>query len=235
MKKIKIAIVLFFALALCICSGFAYYYNVALTKIREQEKSQEWYKSFYAGKLEEYKNENNKYSEFEVDVAFLGDSITDGYDVKSYYPEYLVTNRGIGGDTTHGLKDRLDVSVLTLKPKVCVMLIGINNLDTMFEDYEEILISFKEKMPDTKIVLVSIPPMSAGLAYRNETAAYNNVKIKILAEKYGYEYVDIYSPLLDLETGEMKSEYTPDGLHHTPEGYKVITKAIKPVVDNLLK
>lgn len=234
MKKRNIIILIIVLLALLLTVNIAYYLTVKLPEIKEKEKQLEEYREFYAQQLLNYENENKLYDPFVVDVAFLGDSITAGYDVKSYYPEYLVSNRGIGGETTYGLKDRLDVSVLDLKPKVCVMLIGGNNIDTMFQDYEDILIYFQKKLPETKIVLVSLSPTSDPIAERNKTLAYNNIKIKLLADKYGYEFVDIYTPLFDLETGKMKAEYTPDGAHHTAEGYKVITEAVKPVVDKLL-
>ncbi len=234
MKK-RIILLVAVLLALCVAAGAVYFFAVKLPEIREEEARTREYNEFYAQMLTQYENENRMYGDFEVDVAFLGDSITAGYDIEHYYSEYLVTNRGIGGETTYGLQSRLEVSVFDLQPKVCVMLIGGNNIDTMFEDYEQILISFQERLPETKIVLVSLSPTSGSIADRNKTLAYNNVKIKLLAEKYGYEFVDIYTPLFDLETGEMKAEYTPDGAHHTSQGYQVITDAIKPVVDELLK
>ncbi len=239
MKKkriIIIIIVIVSVLVLLFSAGLIYYLVVKLPEKREKEEQLKEYKEFYAQMLINYETENNLYDDFEVDVAFLGDSITAGYDVKNYYPEYLVSNRGIGGETTYGLKDRLQVSVFDLKPKVCVMLIGGNNPDTMFDDYEDMLISFQEQIPDTKIVLVSHAPTSGEhWGTKNQIFTYNNVKIKLLAEKYGYEFVDIYTPLFDLETGEMKAEYTVDGAHHTAAGYEIITQAIKPTVDKLLK
>ncbi len=234
MKKRSIMI-LITAVVLILAAGAVYYLAVKLPEKREQEKLQKEYDEFYAQMLAQYEQENQRYGDFEVDVAFLGDSITAGYDVESYYPEYVVANRGIGGETTYGLKERLAVSVLDLKPKVCVMLIGGNNIDTMFEDFEDILMAFREKLPDTKIVLISLSPTGGKYAGRNKTLAYNNVKIELLAQKYGYEFVDIFTPLFDLETGEMKAEYTPDGAHHTAQGYEIITGAVKPVVDRLLK
>ncbi len=236
MKKRNVIIIsIVLAIVLIATAGLVHYLTVKLPKIREKEEQINAYNEFYAQMLDTYENENETYDDFVVDVAFLGDSITAGYDVKNYYPEYLVSNRGIGGETTYGLKNRLAVSVLDLKPKVCVMLIGGNNIDTMFEDYEDLLIAFQEQIPETKIVLVSLSPTSDPIAERNKTLAYNNVKIKLLAEKYGYAFVDIYTPLFDLETGKMKAKYTPDGAHHTAAGYNVITQAIKPVVDALLK
>ncbi len=235
MKK-KIIILILIALAVTACTaGAVYYFAVKLPEAKAKEKQLKEYNAFYAHMLEQYADENELYADLEVDIAFIGDSLTAGYDVKKYYPEYLVTNRAIGGETTYGLKKRLAVSVLDLKPKVCVMLIGGNNPDTMFDDYEDILITFKEQMPETKILLVSHAPTSGPhWGQRNEKFAYNNVKIKLLAEKYGYEFVDIYSPMLDLESGKMDSKYTFDGAHFTDAGYVVYTEQVKPVIDKLL-
>ena len=77
--------------------------------------------------MEIYIEENATYEDYEVDIAFIGDSLTDGYDVKAYYPDFLVSNRGIGGDTTFDLEGRIQVSLYDLKPKVVVMLIGNSN------------------------------------------------------------------------------------------------------------
>ena len=189
---------------------------------------------YRTNKMSIYEEENNKYDDYEVDVAFLGDSLTDGYNIEAYYPEYWVSNRGISGETTVGLESRLQISLYDLKHKVAVMLIGANNMDTMFDNYEEILKGFKENLPNTKIILLSLTSMSGEWGKKNQLAAYNNVKIKMLAEKYSFEYVDLFSALLNLENGEIFSEYTTDGGHLTSIGYGVITKEITPAVEKQL-
>ena len=189
---------------------------------------------FYNGKLAMFQEENQEYAHKTVDAVFLGDSLTDGYDVKSYYPEYTVLNRGIGGDTTIWLEKRLDVSLYSVKTKVAIMLIGANNMETMFENYQRILQSFKENVPKTKIILLSLTSMGREWGKKNQLAAYNNVKIKKLAEQYGFEFVDLYSALLNLEDGEIFDEYTTDGGHLTPKGYEVLTNCIKPVLQKLV-
>ena len=194
----------------------------------------EMLKQYRAEKTLIYEEENAKYADYEVDVAFLGDSLTDGYNVKEYYPDYLVSNRGIGGETTTGLEERLQVSLYDLKPKVAVMLIGANNMDTMFDNYEQILKGFKENVPNTKIILLSLTSMSGEWGKNNQLAAYNNVKIKMLSEKYGFEYVDLYSALFNLESGEIFPEYTTDGGHLTSLGYEVLTEKITPAIEKQL-
>ena len=200
----------------------------------DEEKLLEQIAIYRASKINNYVAENEKYADYEVDVAFLGDSLTVGYDVGAYYPQYIVVNRGIGGDTTVGLEERMQVSLYDLKPKVAVMLIGANNMEEMFSNYENILKGFVEKLPNTKIILLSLTSMSGEWGRKNQLAAYNNVKIKMLAEKYGFGYVDLYSALLNLETGEIFDEYTTDGGHLTPLGYTVLTEKITPAIDQAI-
>lgn len=178
-----------------------------------------------------YVTENEKYADYEVDVAFLGDSLTDGYDVAKYYPQYLVSNRGIGGDTTVDLEGRIQYSLYDLKPKIAVLLIGANNMGEMFDNYERILQGFQTNVPNTRIILLSLTSMSGEWGKKNQLAAYNNVKIKMLAEKYSFSFVDLYSPLMNLESGEIYPEYTTDGGHLTSRGYEVLTGEITPEIE----
>ena len=190
----------------------------------------------YNNKISSFEEENNLYKENQVDVIFIGDSLTELYDVKKYYPEYVVLNRGIGGDTTIGLERRLKVSLYELKPKVVVMLIGANNIYQMMDNYEHILIDLKQNLGESKIILLSLTAMGGphwGKA--NHQAAYNNVLIKKLANKYNYTFIDLYTPLMDETTKEVYDGFTVDGGHFTEVGYDVITSLIKPTIDQILE
>ena len=202
---------------------------------KEDKAWEEQVRAYRAAKTATYAEENERYDDYEVDVAFLGDSLTDGYNLQEYYPQYLVCNRGIGGDTTVDLENRLQVSLYDLKPKVAVMLIGANNMGEMFSNYENILKGFVENVPNTKIILLSLTSMSGEVwGKNNQLAAYNNVKIKLFAEKYGFGFVDLYSALMNLESGEIFPEYTTDGGHLTPLGYEVLTREITPAIEQSL-
>lgn len=202
-----------------------------------QEKAQ-WDKmvaQYREAKFAQYRQENAQYGDYEVEVAFLGDSLTDGYDLQKYYPQYITANRGIGGDTTFDLQARLQLSVYDLKPQVAVMLIGANNQETMLQNYEDILIGLKNNLPQTKVVLLSLTAMGSDhWGSKNPMAAYNNVSIKLLAEKYGFTYVDLFTPLYDVSIGEVYAGYTIDGGHFTHEGYTVITSLLTPVLKDLV-
>lgn len=222
------------SLALIIAAILALFLRVIpeMERAREEREFFEFLQQYYKDKSASFAEENKTLGE--VDVAFIGDSLTDGYDLKKYYPDMTVINRGIGGDTTHGVLARLDTSVIEPAPRVVVMMIGTNNLGDMFTDYEDILAELKSKLPDTHVVLLSIPPASGDYKERNCQIAINNVKIKGLAKKYGYAYVDVFTPLFDFERDELRAEYTTDGIHFTPLGYEVITAEVKPVLEDLL-
>ena len=236
MKKRLFLIIGTCVLALALIVGIILYFAVIRPKQIEQEQWNQAVQAYRAEKSKKYKTENAQRSDFEVDVAFIGDSLTDGYDLEKYYPQFVTANRGIGGDTTFDLEKRLQESVYDLKPKVVVMLIGANNMDTMFENYESILIGLRDNLPDSKIVLLSLTAMGGEhWGSKNQLAAYNNVTIKLLAEKYGFTFIDLFSPLYDITIGEVYEGYTVDGGHFTHEGYTVITSIVTPVLEALLQ
>lgn len=235
MNKKRIILISAIVLFLVIAAVLICLYCQNLSEKRKMEELLAQLQAYYDSKIALYEKENTECEPYETDIAFVGDSLTDGYDIERYYPEYVVKNRGIGGDTTHGLLDRLDISLYDLKPKVIVMLIGANNLKTMFEDYEGIVKGITQNLPETHLVICSLTSMGREWGKNNHLAAYNNVKIKAIADQYNCSFVDLYTPLLNTETDEIFEHYTTDGGHLTDEGYVVLTEAIKPAVDKILK
>ncbi len=50
-------------------------------------------------------------------VIFLGDSITEMCNLDKYYPTLGAVNRGISGDSTQGMLDRLESNVISISPQ----------------------------------------------------------------------------------------------------------------------
>src|SRR6185436_17232308 len=61
-------------------------------------------------------------------VVFMGDSITDLWNLEQYFPGKPYVNRGIGGQTTPQMLVRMYPDVIDLKPAVVVLLAGINDI-----------------------------------------------------------------------------------------------------------
>ena len=219
------------AMILVVATTTPLYVNVV-----QKEQHAQQVQAYRAAKMAQYEQENARYADYEVEVAFLGDSLTDLCDLARYYPQYVTVNRGIGGDTTYDLQGRLPVSVYDLKPRVVVMLIGANNPETMLDNYEDILIGLRDHLPDTQVVLLSMTAMGGEHWGRwNDRARANNVEIQRLADKYGFTYVDVFTPLFDPAIGEVREGYTLDGGHFTHEGYMAVSAIVTPVLEALLE
>ena len=234
-KQIKIRWILLICVAAAVLLTAVLYAIIYLPGDLQEREWKRQAQEYRDAKISRFEGENAAYEDYEVEVAFIGDSLTDGYDLERYYPQYVTSNRGIGGDTSFDLQKRLPVSLYDLKPQVVVMLIGANNPETMLENYEKILVGLRDNLPETKVVLLSMTAMGGDTWGRwNAQACYNNVSIRLLAEKYGYTYVDLFTPLYDVATGEVREGYTVDGGHFTPEGYTAVTAQITPVLKDLL-
>ncbi len=201
-------------------------------KMEERRELEIKFNEYYNQKLNTFSIENENIDN--VDIIFIGDSLTEGYDVKNYYDEYHVLNRGIGGDTTIRLEKRLKISLYDAHPKCVVLLIGGNNLKTIFDNYERIIVDIRNNLPDTELILLSLTCEGGKFSKNNELIKNNNIKIKEIADSYHLSFIDLYNPLLDPDTLELKASYTIDGAHLNKDGYDVITPLIKEIINGKL-
>ncbi len=192
-------------------------------------------------------------NETPVDVVFIGDSITHFWELNAYFRDFgLVLNRGIGGDIVEILKKRFEADVIQLKPKVCVLMIGINNMGVFDWEtpmpVEELLAFYKKEYGeimeiahkyDQKMVLCSVMPVNIinypNNKIRNETVPLFNNIIKEYAEKYGHIYVDYHSSLIGDDGMTLKDGLAWDGLHPHVAGYNIMADLVRPAIEKALK
>ncbi len=181
------------------------------------------------GKTEAFRN-YNKYST-PGGIAFVGDSITQDFNVYEYFPDKNVYNRGIGGDTSKGVLGRLEESVFGLKPKKVFLNIGTNDLELLDDGIEGIFARVKEIVQKIKdfdqnmeIFIISVYPvnpkvdkMTVGKRSNQEIKRLND----LLKTIENIEYIDIFTKLLS-DDGNLAKEYTIEGLHMNQNGYEVI-------------
>lgn len=176
--------------------------------------------------------------------VFLGDSITDFYDLERYYTGLPVVNSGVSGNQYHDLLDNLQDRVFKYNPTKVFILIGTNDIaftditdEELSDRIVEICDKIHEKRKYTEIYIESIYPVNK---YVDRSAMYarSNKRIKninkLVQEKIKnteYKYIDMYSILKNAE-GNLNVRYTYDGLHISHEGYKIITKEIKKIIYN---
>lgn len=172
-------------------------------------------------------------------TIFLGDSITYGGDWSKLFPGVPVENRGIGGDTTTGLLNRLD-EIIAQRPSQIFLMIGTNDLcydrsiPNIVKNYSIILNRFHSELPHTQIYIQSVLPFNDNLFPSNGLRTNNNIKLlnielKKLANKYNYPYIDLSSSFTGFD-GRLPVGLTSDGLHLSENGYIIWRDQIRGLV-----
>lgn len=165
-------------------------------------------------------------------IVFLGDSITEGGLWHEWFPDKRVVNRGIDGDTTQGVLDRLR-AVSAGEPSKVFLLIGTNDLSLRAKPEEiaeragRIVDRIREDSPNTEVVVQSVMPRH--LKFRDRIQDVNK-RYRELAEQRGLRYIDLWPALADDE-GALRSALTRDNLHLGGAGYRAWVEVLRPVVD----
>ncbi|HEY1066842.1 MAG TPA: GDSL-type esterase/lipase family protein [Pirellulales bacterium] len=177
-------------------------------------------------------------------VVLLGDSITEGFDVAKYMPGRRVLNRGIGADVigndlpaddNRGVLKRLDESVFNCAATDVFLMIGINDLgsgrtpETMEKGYRDVLQRIKTETPRVRVHVQSVLPTRDKYAKHNANVVDFNERLQKLAEEFGYDYLDVHALMVD-DKGELKADYTGDGLHLNEMAYKAWLAEIERVM-----
>lgn len=170
------------------------------------------------------------------DIVWLGDSLTAGANWHEMFPMRAVKNRGIGGDTTAGVLDRLD-QVTRGHPEGIFLLVGTNDLslgiphDRIVQNYAAILDRIAAETPETRVVVQSVLPR--GRAYVTRIRLLN-AALADLAAARGFHFVDL-TRTFGRPDGTIESRYSNDELHLLGDGYvawqQALTDLLPPVGD----
>ena len=172
-------------------------------------------------------------------IIFLGDSITQGFPTEQLLKEFSIINKGISGDNTESVLERLNRDVIALKPSAVFLLVGINDLkstksnNTILVNYERIVLRISKSVPGVKLFVESILPTRNLEERPLERIQLLNVEIHKLAMKYGVKFLDVY-PLFVNPKGELAEEFSNDGLHLTLLGYEKWGDYLRQVLSTML-
>lgn len=212
--------------------------------VLSQNNAHQW------GQFERYKTENSKLAsdkKVKGRVVFMGNSITENW--YSIHPNFFVDNnyigRGISGQTSYQFLLRFRQDVIALYPEIVVLNAGTNDIAENTGVYDENytfgnIVSMVElaKASKIKVILTSVLP-AASFGWnpsvknvKDKIISLNNL-IKQYAENNKIEYVDYYGEMVYGNDGALNPDYTKDGVHPTAEGYILMEKMIKKVIDKV--
>jgi len=180
-------------------------------------------------------------------VVLIGDSITANWQSLTTGRELAglkVVNRGIPSDDTAHMLARFDSDVIRNRPRVVVILGGINDLVRVpLVSTEQNLETMTEKAErnNIRVVLATLPPAGRRTDERNPTAAVSSDdvggdEIRVLndwirncvARKH-YAVADYYAILAD-DRGSYLSDLTADGIHPSTQGYERMEQLLRDAI-----
>lgn len=174
-------------------------------------------------------------------------TILAGDSLSLWFPDRLLPsnqdwlNQGISGETSKGLLRRIHLWN-NLKPDRIFLMVGINDLlrgerdATILNNTRTIIRTLRKRHPETIIVLQSILPNAGAQATwegrsKLRTASNSRIRrlnetIQTLTEEEGVQYIDLHNLLIDNQ-GDIRGEYSTDGLHLNDKGYLVWSTALQ--------
>lgn len=200
--------------------------------LKEQEKIQTKYR------------ELNQISVIDPDIIFIGDSIIEYYPLQELLgTSKTIVNRGIRGYQTGLLLDNLDAHLYGDAVDQIVILIGTNDIgkdipmSQTLTNLESVIQTISRDYPLSQIKLVSILPVNEGEDFKQTVYIRSNEKIKAWNQAYQdlasaymqVEFVPVFENLLD-QKGQLKSDFTTDGLHLSVSGYQALSSTLKKYI-----
>lgn len=173
-------------------------------------------------------------------IVFAGDSLTEFFPVHELLTiDQPVYNRGIRGFRVEQLLENSCSQITDLLPDKLFLLIGTNNIgrDTtprIVEGICQLIEHVQKQLPNTQIYLQSIYPVNESDVFQarlgertNHQVRQVNAEIKSIE---GVHYIDMFKELVD-NIGNLKANYTIDGIHLSVEGYKVVAKVLQQFIN----
>jgi lysophospholipase L1-like esterase len=196
-----------------------------------------WDSTYRPGNYKPNWDQFKLFKQASTDVVFLGNSITANTDWAELLDLPQAKNRGISGDITYGVLERLG-DIISGKPAKVFVLIGINDVSRNIPDsliianHKKIISRIKAGSPGTKIYFYTLLPVNSSFNKfpnhynKDEHILAINEAIRNYAKAFKITVIDLYPNFLD-EQNHLKAEYTLDGLHLTAAGYKVWADLLK--------
>ena len=172
---------------------------------------------------------NTIYEAKEVDVVMLGDSITHRVNWSELLNKNTIVNRGINGDITEGLLNRL-ANIIQLSPKKVFIMGGINDLsyeveiDAIYSNYISIVTTLKRHGIEVFIqstLFTSRDKLNKGVKILNK-------KLEAYAFSNDIVFINLNAKLSN--NGRLMDDYTTDGVHLNPQGYNLWKEELRAYI-----
>lgn len=167
-------------------------------------------------------------------ILFVGSSSIVRWDLKKFFPDLPVLNRGFGGSQLADVVYFADRIVLPYKPKIIVLYAGDNDLaagktpEQVAADYAAFVQKVHAALPDGRIIYITIKPSLARWRLIDKIRQANRLIWERSAQDDRLVVVDIQEAMLGPDGLPRKELFHKDGLHLSEAGYKIWSALVGP-------
>ncbi|MBK9291843.1 MAG: hypothetical protein IPM52_09490 [Bacteroidetes bacterium] len=158
-------------------------------------------------------------------LLFLGDSITEGFDLAAFLPGMNAVNHGISGLSSGELFDAIRDDWFSSNPTHVFLCVGTNDLArniplaSILSNTTRIVHRIRKHAPEARILLTSLFPTLHNPPRPNSLIRQYNQLLHTLAIDLDVDYWHLF-PFFTGHDGRLQHRFTNDGLHLTPEAYR---------------
>lgn len=185
-------------------------------------------------------------------IVFAGSSLMEQFPIEEFELDLdlplKIYNRGIGGYTTAELLETMGPCIYDLNPAYLFLNIGTNDMNgpdyclkTLIQRYNQVLAGIRSHLPQTQVFLLAYYPVNAEIGMKNPVMAEvfrhrtntriaeANAAVAKLAQENGAVFIDANAGLCDAD-GNLKAEYTVEGMHMYANGYRAVLQNLLPTL-----
>jgi lysophospholipase L1-like esterase len=168
-------------------------------------------------------------------IVFTGSSsIRLWENLKDYFPDKTILQRGFGGSQLSDVLRYVDRVIVRYSPKQVVLYAGENDIaagqtgQQTFERLKAVFERVRQKLPDVPFVFISIKPSPSRRKYFPEVDTANQLIKDFLAKQKNAQFVDIRPVMLGTNGQPVPELFKSDSLHMLTAGYQRWAKVLGP-------
>ena len=169
-------------------------------------------------------------------IVFIGASSIVRWNLAESFPDLKAVNRGFGGSEMADSARYAARVVLPHAPRIVVVYPGENDLargttpDTIGAGFVSFYGTIHKALPSTRVIAIGLKPTPARWHLTDQMHQANKLLRSYCERQKACVYVDVWPAMLGPDGKPRPEHFIADGQHMTPEGYKVWTDLVRPLL-----
>jgi lysophospholipase L1-like esterase len=169
-------------------------------------------------------------------VVFIGASSIVRWNLAESFPDLKAVNRGFGGSEMADSARYAARVVLPHAPRTVVLYPGENDLargtppETIGAGFVSFFDTIHKALPSARVVAIGLKPTPARWHLTDQMHQANRLIRSYCERQKECVYVDVWPAMLGPDGKPKPEHFIADGQHMTPEGYKVWTSLVRPLL-----